>query len=89
MAVRTILVLDVFKVHFGGCIWAAEDVWGRMYADNSLKSELEERGELAASTASVALSTQLAATGEEHQDVWGRYIVNIMHASSMHVEMFW
>lgn len=77
MAVRTILVLDVFKVHFGGCIWAAEDVWGRMYADNSSKSELEERGELAASTASVALSTQLAPTGE-HQDVWGRYIVNIM-----------
>lgn len=77
MAVRTILVLDVFKVHFGGCIWAAEDVWGRMYADNSSKSELEERGELAASTASVALPTQLAATGE-HQDVWGRYIVNIM-----------
>lgn len=87
MAVRTILVLDVFKVHFGGCIWAAEDVWRRMYADNSSKSELEERGELAASTASVALSTQPAAMGAPPGRVGPLH--SEYHASSMHVEMFW
>lgn len=45
MVVCIIFVFDVFKVYFGGCIWVVEDVWGWMYVDNSLKSELEERGE--------------------------------------------
>lgn len=75
MDVRTILVLDIFKVHFEGCKWVAENAIG-MDVCRQLEcvSWKRQRGELAASTTSVALFVRSAATGSngtEHCMMWG------------------
>lgn len=43
MDVHTILVLDIFKVHFEGCIWVAENAIGvDVCRQTARMSELEE-----------------------------------------------